>query len=150
MHVRHSELQAVAVGLGEFDVSPEGNMVTLVEALRRLPAGERAPAWELATRRFAQRKPLAHAAGEIGLDERRAQDLLERFTATFTEAPALERAAPLPESPAERDSSGAARYLAPEVLANARASGEAVDLEARHDASLRAVEALKQHDPGAV
>src|SRR3954452_24886713 len=69
MRLRRSELEAVARGLGEFDSSAEGNLLTLVESLRRLPSHERAPTWELALRRFARHKPLAQAAGEIRLDE---------------------------------------------------------------------------------
>jgi hypothetical protein len=79
MHLGASELDSVAAGLGEFDASQEGNLLTLAEALRRLPANDRAPAWELAVRRFGRHKPLPRAAGEIGMDVVHAQDLLERF-----------------------------------------------------------------------
>ena len=80
MQLRPSELESVAAGLGEFDSSKEGDLITLVEALRRLPANDRAPAWELAIRRYGRHKPLRQAAGEIGMDVVHAQDLLERFS----------------------------------------------------------------------
>lgn len=80
MRLRRSELAAVSSGLGqrEDDVKLHGR---LADALRALPLGERAPTWELVLRRFAHGKPLAWAAGEIGLDEVVAKDLLDRFIA---------------------------------------------------------------------
>jgi hypothetical protein len=91
MHLRRSELQAVAGGLGTFDASAEGDLVTLAEALRRLPAAERAPTWELAVRRYGHHKPLPQAAGEIGLDALHAEELLARFTQALAEVPPPER-----------------------------------------------------------
>ena len=79
MRLRPSELESVAAGLGEFDSSEEGDLLTLAEAVRRLPPNDRAPAWELAVRRYGRHKPLAQAAGEIGLDVIVARDLMERF-----------------------------------------------------------------------
>jgi hypothetical protein len=98
MHLRLSELEAVAAGLGEFDSSEEGDVLTLARALRRLAPAERAPTWELAVRRFGRHKPLDQAAGEIGLDEIWARGLIERFCHGLTEVPAPEHedAIPLP------------------------------------------------------
>jgi hypothetical protein len=79
MHLRLSELESVAAGLGEFDSSEEGDLLTLAEAVRRLPPNDRAPAWELAIRRYGRHKPLTQAAGEIGLDVIGARDLMDRF-----------------------------------------------------------------------
>ena len=76
MRLRLSELETVAAGLGEFDASEEGDLITLVEALRRLPTNDRAPAWE----------PLAQAAGAIGMDLVVARDLVERFARNLTAA----------------------------------------------------------------
>lgn len=87
MRLRPSELEAVAGGLGEFDASEEGDRLTLVEALRQLPINERAPTWELALRRYGRHKPLAQAAGEIGMDLIRARDLLERFSRAVATVP---------------------------------------------------------------
>ena len=80
MQLRRTELTLVAAGLGEFDSSPEGDLATLAAAVTKLKPNERASAWELAVRRFGRHKPLAQAAGEIGLDEVHARALLERFT----------------------------------------------------------------------
>jgi hypothetical protein len=91
MRPRESELQAVAAGLGEFDSSAEGDLITLAEALRRLPTNDRAPAWELAVRRYGRHKPLAQAASEIGLDIIHARDLLERFSRMLAEVPPPEK-----------------------------------------------------------
>ena len=85
MHLRRSELEAVADGLGAFDASAGGDLVTLAEALRRLPPAERAPTWELAVRRYGHHKPLPQAAGEIGLDALHAEELLARFTAALSQ-----------------------------------------------------------------
>ena len=74
MHLRPSELESVAAGLGQFDA---GDPPAFFEALRNLQANDRAPAWELAIRRFGRRKDLAQAAGEIGMDLAHARDLLE-------------------------------------------------------------------------
>jgi hypothetical protein len=87
MHLRRSELEAVAAGLGTFDTSAEGDLMTLAEALRRLPAAERAPTWELAVRRYGHQKPLPQAAGEIGLDAVHAEELLARFAAALSQVP---------------------------------------------------------------
>jgi hypothetical protein len=92
MHLRLSELQAVAAGLGEFDASEEGELITLAEALRRLPTRNRAPTWELAVRRYGRHKPLAQAAGEIGLDEIHARELLDRFSHSLSAVPPPEHA----------------------------------------------------------
>jgi len=73
IQLRPSELESVAAGLDQSEP------ITLVEALRRLPVNDRAPAWELAVRRFGRRKPLAQAAGEIGMDLVHARALLEDF-----------------------------------------------------------------------
>jgi hypothetical protein len=93
MRLRRSELEAVASGLGEFDSSEEGDLLTLAEALRRLEPKDRASTWELAMRRFGRHKPLPQAAAEIGLDETLARSLLERFCHELTEVPAPEHEA---------------------------------------------------------
>lgn len=87
MHLRTSEVQSVAAGLGEFDSSIEGDLITLAEALRQLPSRDRAPAWELAVRRFGHRKSLARAAGEIGMDGVRAADLLAGLSQNLAAVP---------------------------------------------------------------
>ena len=85
--LRRSELEAVTAGLGEFDTSQEGNLITLAEALRRIPPSDRALLWELATRRYARHKPVEQAAGEIGMDALRARELLETFSHAFAQVP---------------------------------------------------------------
>jgi hypothetical protein len=94
MRLRPSELAAVASGLGEFDASEIGDQLTLGEALRRIPVRDRAPLWELATRRYARHKPLAQAAGEIGMDLVRGRALLEAFSRALAEVPPPEHAEP--------------------------------------------------------
>jgi hypothetical protein len=84
MHLRPSELESVAAGLGEFDSSAEGDLLTLAQAVRRLPINDRAPVWELAVRRYGRHKPLAQAAGEIGLDLVVARAIMERFAHNLT------------------------------------------------------------------
>jgi hypothetical protein len=79
MQLRHSELESVAAGLGVSESSKESDLITLAEALRRLPTNERAPVWELAVRHYGRHKPLGQAAGEIGMDIVVARDLLDRF-----------------------------------------------------------------------
>jgi len=91
MHLRPSELESVAAGLGEFDSSEEGDLLTLAEAVRRLSPNDRAPAWELAVRRYGRHRPTARAAGEIGLDLIVARDLLERFTHNLAAVPPPDR-----------------------------------------------------------
>jgi hypothetical protein len=97
MQLRPSELESVAAGLGEFDSSKEGDQITLAEAVRRLPANDRAPAWELAVRRYGRHKPLRQAAGEIGMDVVHAQDLMERFGVLLLAVPAPETVAVEPK-----------------------------------------------------
>jgi len=74
MQLRPSEVAAVAGAVGgAFEVP------AVVDALRALPAHDRAPFWELATRHFARHKPIQQAAGEIGMDTLHAQALLDAF-----------------------------------------------------------------------
>ncbi len=87
MQLRKSELESVAAGLGEFDASEEGDLLTLAEALRRMPLNDRAPLWELAVRRFGRHKPLPQAAGEIGMDVLHARRLLARYQELLTTVP---------------------------------------------------------------
>ena len=87
MQLRRSELEAVVAGLGTFDASEEGDLVTLAEALARVRVADRAPTWELAVRRYGHHKPLVQAAGEIGLDEVHARELLDHFTRSLAEVP---------------------------------------------------------------
>ncbi len=88
MHLQPSELEAVASGLGEFDTSEEGNLITLAEAVQSLQPNERAPLWELAVRRYGRGKPLNQAAGEIGMDTIRARCLIEAFQRALLTVPA--------------------------------------------------------------
>ena len=95
MQLRRSELESVASGLGEFDASDEGNLITLAEALRAMPVRDRAPLWELAVRRYGRHKPLERAAGEIGMDAIHARELLEAFSHALALVPPPEDAANL-------------------------------------------------------
>jgi hypothetical protein len=88
MRLRRPELESVAAGLGHFDSSAEGDLITLAEAVRALPINDRAAAWELASRRYGRHTPLTQAAGEIGMDVGVALDLLERFAQNMLAVPA--------------------------------------------------------------
>jgi hypothetical protein len=92
MRLRRSELESVAAGLGEFDASEEGNLITLARALHGLPSTERAPVWELAVRRYGRHKPVELAAGEIGMDAIRARALLDAFSRAIARTPPPEDA----------------------------------------------------------
>jgi len=87
MQLRRSELESVASGLGQFDASEEGDLLTLAQALHRLPARDRAPTWELAIRRYSRHKPLRQASGEIGLDELHGRHLLDAFAEALAQVP---------------------------------------------------------------
>jgi hypothetical protein len=95
MHLRRSELEAVAEGLGEFDASEYGNVITLVEAVRRLRVMDRAPLWELAMRRFGRHKPVEQAASEIGMNAIHAHGLLAQFSRLLADVPPPEHSATL-------------------------------------------------------
>jgi len=79
MHLRRSEVESVAAGMGE------SNLAALVQAVRALPVRDRAPGWELAVRRFGRGKVPEQAAGEIGMDAIHARALLEAFAAALAE-----------------------------------------------------------------
>ncbi|MBV8714497.1 MAG: hypothetical protein JO020_28335 [Chloroflexi bacterium] len=87
MQLRPSELEAVAQGLGEFDASARGNMLTLASAVRALPLNDRAALWELAVRRYARNQTLEQAAGSIGMDVIRARALLEALDKALATVP---------------------------------------------------------------
>jgi hypothetical protein len=95
MQLGRLELQAVAAGLGEFDASAEGNLITIAEALRAMPTRDRAPLWELAVRRYGRHKPLGLAAGEIGMDTIHARELLDSFSDALAMVPPPEDSASL-------------------------------------------------------
>jgi hypothetical protein len=87
MQLRRLELESVAAGMGEFDASEEGNLITLAEAIRALPVRDRAPLWELAVRRYGRHKPVEQAAGEIGMDAIHARELLAAFSHALLSVP---------------------------------------------------------------
>ena len=87
MRFRPAEVEQVAAGLGEFDSSARGNVVTLAAAVRELPPSDRAPLWELAVRRLGRHKPIEQAAGEIGMDVVRARELLAAFEGALASVP---------------------------------------------------------------
>ena len=95
MNLRPSELRAVSAGLGKFDACEEGDLLTLVEALRGMPTNDRAAVWELAVRRYGRHKPLAQAAGEIGMDEIHARELLDHFSHLLATVPPPEHVSAL-------------------------------------------------------
>lgn len=79
MHLRPSELDAVAAGLAEVYPSWASDPRALAATLAALPMNDRAATWELSIRRFAGRKPIPEAAAEIGMDAVRAEQLIARF-----------------------------------------------------------------------
>lgn len=85
--LKRFELNDVVAGLGMFDCSEEGDLITVVEALSRLPADERAPAWDLVVYRYGRHLPLSEAAARAGLDEPRARVILGHFTHLLAEVP---------------------------------------------------------------
>ena len=143
MQLRPSELEKVAAGLGEFDASEEGDLITLASALRRLPVRDRAATWELAVRRFGLHRPIAQAAGEIGLDEIHARALLARFTHLLAEVPAPEHDAASLDPSGQLEGSAVERVVSAEMLGNAIAHDEPVDLDQEHEAALRAASEIE-------
>ena len=83
MQLHRWELEPVASGIAELSEGAAASPVrpeALATALCEMPAFDRAPVWELAVRRFGRRKPLAQAAGEIGMDALRGHALLAAFS----------------------------------------------------------------------
>jgi hypothetical protein len=80
MHLRPSEMSAVAAGLGV-------DALALPAALRRVAALDRPPTWEIAIRHYGRRRAVAQAAGEIGMDVIHARDLLARLTTALDSSP---------------------------------------------------------------
>ena len=76
MQLRPAEVESVAAGLS---ASQNVTLEAVVGAVAALAVSDRAPAWELAIRHYGRRKPLAQAAGEIGMDLIRARALMEQF-----------------------------------------------------------------------
>jgi hypothetical protein len=76
MQLRPSELRAVASGL----TIAARTLEAVAAAVRALPPSDRAPLWELAVRHYARGRPVAQAAGEIGMDPVHAHELLDAFT----------------------------------------------------------------------
>src|SRR5437763_16656719 len=87
MHLRRSELEAVAEGLGEFDASDYGNLLTLLAVLRRMRVNDRAPIWELAVRRYGRHKPVGQSAGATGMDPLHARNLVAQSSRLRAEVP---------------------------------------------------------------
>lgn len=87
MHVRPSEAEQVASGLG----LPDRGMAaaeTLGRAFQKLALRDRPPAWELAVRHYGHGKSLEQAAGEVGLDLLLARDITRAVRAALGLEPA--------------------------------------------------------------
>jgi hypothetical protein len=128
----------IARGLGDGHERAEGagRSSRIVEALESLPSEQRADALSVALRRFGDKQDLESIARSCGLTSWRVWQLEEAFRQ------ALEQTAQ--PGPAEWGSLGdqlhgsvAASLMSEDLLANAIAHGERVDLDAEHEASLR-------------
>lgn len=128
----------IARGLGEAHdgAGSSGRAPRVVEALASLPAEQRADALAVVLRRFGDKQDLESIARSCSMTAWRVWQLEEAFRQ------ALERATDS-GGPSERSlddqlhGSLAARLMSEDLLANAIAHRESVDLDAEHEASLR-------------
>ena len=132
------QIRSIARGLGE-----EGNLArgsgrspAVVQALEALPAEQRADALAVALRRFGEKQDVESIAQACGLSAWRVWQLEEAFRQALDQVPARRpsNGGPLADQLQE---STAARLMSEDLLANAIAHGEQVDLDAEHEASLR-------------
>ena len=141
-HGRSAELSGeqasrIARGMGDGRERTEGSdrSPRVVAALEALPAEQRADALAVVLRRFGDKQDLESIARSCGLSPWRVWQLEEAFRQ------ALEEANRPPTGAADLDSqlhgSSAASLMSEDLLANAIAHGDQVDLDAEHEASLR-------------
>ena len=137
------QIRSIARGLGE-EGSREhdtGRTPAVVEALEALPVEQRADALAVASRRFGDKQDVESIAHACELTAWRVWQLEEAFRQ------ALDRVA---RGSANGESlnrqlgeSTAARLMSEDLLANAIAHGEQVDLDAEHEASLQAAREIR-------
>ncbi len=136
--VSAEQLRRIARGMGEHYDEPRGpdRSPPIVEAIEALPAERRADALAVALLRFGDKRDLESISHSRGLSAWQVWQLEEAFRQALGRVAAsgsdvqAELAAQLPESPT-------ASLMSEEMLANAIAHGDRVDLEAEHEASLR-------------
>ena len=138
------QLQRIATGLGDQLDAPPGNGQTppIIEALRKLPEAQRGDALSVVLMRFGEKQDVETISHNCGLSPWQVWQLEAAFRRALAEVrisrPRLES-----RLADQLEESQTARVMSPEMLSNAIAHGESVDLEREHEASLRAVEELR-------
>ena len=135
------QIRRITRGMGEHldELLDSDSVPPMVQALESLPLHQRADALSVALRRFGDKQDVETISHICGLSAWQVWQLEEALRQAMLHVRAHESVTQL-RLQAQRASSTAARLMSPDMLANAIAHGEAVDLEAEHEASLRAAE----------
>jgi hypothetical protein len=139
--VSAEQLRRIGRGLGEQGGAEPaaGQDPPIVEALRALPPTQRADALAVALLRFGEKQDVESISQTCGLSPWEVWQLEESFRRAVAEARPWTGA----ELAGELEESRTARVIPAEMLANAIAHREPVDLDRKHEASLRAARELR-------
>ena len=132
------QLRRIARGLGDRPDEGRGadRCPPIVEALEMLPPEQRADALSVALLRFGGKQDVESIAHACELSAWRVWQLEEAFRQALDQVSAHRSSKGSPLADQLREST-AARLMSEDLLANAIAHGEQVDLDAEHEASLR-------------
>ena len=137
--VSAEQVGQIAIGLGgDMDPSPAGEQLpAIVKALRQLPPHERANALSVVLMRFGDKQDIESISRSCQLEPWQVWQLEEAFRQALADVqePASAAEAKLAQ---QLEASDTARVMASDMLANALAHGDSVDLDREHEASLRA------------
>lgn len=130
------QVSRIARGLGDGrDRAAESDRTPrVVEAFEALPCEQRADALAVALRRFGDKQDVESIARSCGLTAWRVWQLEEAFRQALEQVADAGSAGSLAD---QLHGSVAASLMSEDMLANAIAHGERVDLDAEHEASLR-------------
>jgi hypothetical protein len=139
MTLSDDQVRQIATGLGD-DLRgrpQDGRDPPIISALCALPPEQRAQAVSVVLLRFGDKQDVESISRSCGLNPWQVWQLEESFRRALADLqpprPPLE-----PGLASELEGSDTARVMSAEMLSNAIARGETVDLEREHEASLRA------------
>ncbi len=137
------QLRRIATGLGDQPDAPpgDGQGPPIVEALRSLPAAQRADALTVALQRFGDKQDVETISRTCGLSPWQVWQLEAAFRRALAEV-RMSRPRAGARLAEELEESRTARVMSAEMLSNPIAHGETVELDREHEASLRAVKEL--------
>jgi CHAD domain-containing protein len=137
LSVSADQLRRIARGLGgQLDAQVGNQDSAIVRALKALPPSKRADALSVVVLRFGEKLDIESIALQRNLTSWQVWELEESFRRALADAQA-DTSQVEGELRHELAASPTARVMSAEMLSNAMAHGERVDLDREHESSLR-------------